>query len=95
MRLPRHNLGDQHWLGIAGPIALGVLTLGCVVSLCIQTWVPLIISAGLMGVILAGTAAVMLILDRAWRSPPAWECPHCRYDRRGLTNDAACPECGR
>jgi hypothetical protein len=26
---------------------------------------------------------------------PAWECRSCRYDLRGIPDDAPCPECGR
>lgn len=31
---------------------------------------------------------------RHFRRPP-WECRGCRYDLRGLPEDAPCPECGR
>ena len=89
------KLRDHSWLAIATPVALVVLILGCIVSLYVQTWEPMIISAALIGSILAISALTLLILDRVWRTPKPWECPHCRYDRRGLPRQAACPECGR
>ena len=32
---------------------------------------------------------------RALRAARIGLCPHCRYSRAGLADDAACPECGK
>lgn len=86
---------DHSWLGIAALIAVVLVVLGSVVSLYVQTWLPMLIVAVVVGLVLVISAASVAILDRFWRTPQPWECPFCGYDRRGLLSSAACPECGR
>ncbi len=38
-------------------------------------------------------APVAAVMNRIRRAP--WQCRQCRYDLRGLPEDAPCPECGR
>jgi hypothetical protein len=54
-----------------------------------QVFVPL----WLLACIVALPAAAAPI----WRRfrPKPWQCPACRYDRRGLAPGVPCPECGR
>ena len=46
-----------------------------------------------LGVLYVMRKPVAWVMARFRR--PAWECKRCRYDLRGIPEDAPCPECGR
>ena len=54
----------------------------------IPLWVPLLPCAVV-------TAVAWRLDTRARRRARVGLCPHCGYDRAGLTTDAVCPECGK
>jgi hypothetical protein len=51
--------------------------------------IPLMLPASLIGVVV-----VALYYAERRARPKAGECPACGYNRAGLSDDAACPECG-
>ena len=57
----------------------------------VPTWILVVALTAFLGVI-----AGLLLLAR--RNRPGrrrkGHCPSCNYDRRGLSAEAACPECG-
>lgn len=83
---------------LAGPIALtgvALLTVASIASLHTQSW-DWLIAAAILAVLLALIAAAVEFVARLVHPQrPSWQCPHCRYDRRGLPQRQPCPECGR
>lgn len=58
----------------------GIMGVGYVVA---PLWIAFLVAA-----------AICLWLWRTSRVLPPWLCTNCGYDRRGLTEAGACPECG-
>lgn len=94
MRLLR-RMQESAGLAIALPVALVCVLLGCLLSFHFGGWVFFLAFTGLAVFMVVWALVVTTILDRYPKPRAAWECPHCRYDRRGLAAGARCPECGR
>lgn len=65
-----------------------VWKLGTRWAVSIPLWVPLCVMA-------IPTTLLWRADRRAARREKVGHCPACGYDRRGLTQDAPCPECGK
>jgi uncharacterized membrane protein HdeD (DUF308 family) len=54
--------------------------------------------SGALGFLLALVPGAAVIVKSARarhvQARPPWACPRCGYDRRGLDDSTACPECG-
>jgi len=81
--------------GVSVLIGITLVGLGCIVSLYDQNWRWLLTTSVFSVLFVGWTYGVAYIYHSRGRPRPVWECPSCRYDRRGLAHGTACPECGR